>query len=66
MPMCVNCSKLAYIFTKKSCLRCKSEVVVNIAVICEVCAGKENNCSVCLKKINNTPRLSKGCNCGKK
>lgn len=64
--MCASCSKLAFLYTKKSCLRCQGEVVITIAVICEICSTKEQICSVCLKKIVNNPPRTGGCGCGKK
>lgn len=63
--MCASCSKLAYLFTKKPCARCKGEVVITIASICEICSTNGKVCSVCLKNIV-APRASKGCGCGKK
>ena len=61
--ICSSCSKLAFLYIKKSCLRCQSTVVITIAVICELCSTKDNICSICLKKIQKTgPKL--GCNCG--
>lgn len=52
---CNNCVKLAYLHTKKSCIRCQSEVLNNISVLCIKCASTEGVCSVCLKK--NTPKV---------
>lgn len=63
--ICANCSKLAFLYCKKSCLRCQGQVVVNIAVICEVCSAKDNVCTICLKKIQGPTRPA-GCGCGKK
>ena len=64
--MCTNCSKLAFIYVKKACLRCQGEVAINIAVVCEICSAKNKICTVCSKKI--LPPVSKvgGCGCGKK
>lgn len=63
--LCSNCSKLMILYTKKKCVRCQSDVIQNISVICEYCSLRENICAACLKKINN-PSLArkKGCNCG--
>ncbi len=47
---CNNCVKLAYLHTKKKCIRCQSEVLNNISVICVKCSGAEGICSVCLRK----------------
>ena len=63
--ICSNCSKLAYLYTNKNCLRCQGNVTVNIAVICEVCSANSNNCTICLKNIPKNPPQSGGCNCGK-
>jgi hypothetical protein len=64
--MCSGCSKLAFVYTKKTCHRCQGAVVVNIAVICELCSAKDHICTVCLKRIQNSPPRTKGCGCGKK
>jgi hypothetical protein len=62
---CPGCSKLAHLFTKKNCLRCSGAVVVNIAVICEVCSIKDKICAVCLRKIPSLSPRSGGCGCQK-
>lgn len=62
--LCINCSKLAFLHTKKKCIRCQGEVLNNISVLCEFCSKSDNVCSVCLKKTNNSfaDKLSKsGC-----
>lgn len=64
--MCSSCSRLAFLYTKKICIRCQGEVAVNIAVICEICSIKNKICSVCSKKIQNQPPRTGGCGCGKK
>ncbi len=64
--MCASCSKLAFLYTKKSCLRCKADVLVTIATICELCSTKDKVCSVCLKKIPTVTSKKGGCGCGKK
>jgi len=64
--MCSNCSKLAFLYTKKQCMRCQGVVVVNVAVICELCSTNDKICSVCLKKLTPLQPKSGGCNCGKK
>jgi hypothetical protein len=46
---CNNCIKLAYLHTKKKCIRCQGEVLNNIAVLCNRCSSNESVCSVCLK-----------------
>lgn len=63
--MCPNCSKLAFLYTKKKCNRCQGEVIVNIAQICELCSFNEKICSICIKKIQNKA-THKGCGCGGK
>jgi len=63
--MCPSCSKLAFLYTKKSCIRCQGDVIANIAALCEQCSITDKLCSVCLKKI--IPASSKrGCGCGGK
>ncbi len=47
---CNNCVKLAYLHTKKKCIRCQSEVLNNISILCVKCSGTEGVCSVCLRK----------------
>lgn len=63
---CSNCAKLAFIYTKKACLRCQGEVAINIAVICEKCSSINRICTVCSKKIVDPSVNKGGCNCGKK
>jgi hypothetical protein len=64
--MCTNCSKLAFIYTKKRCIRCQAEVLVTVAVLCELCSLNDRICSVCLKKISNPATVQRGCGCGGK
>lgn len=64
--ICAACSKLAYLNNIKPCLRCQGQVIVNIAVICEVCSTKDQLCSVCLKKTLPASARTGGCGCGKK
>jgi len=65
---CNNCVKLAYLHTKRRCIRCQSEVLNNISVLCIRCSGEEGVCSVCLKKSQRTGSQNpnkKGCgSCG--
>lgn len=63
--MCENCSKLAFLYTKKACVRCQSSVIISLAVLCELCSFGDKICSVCLKKIQ-IARPARGCNCGHK
>lgn len=51
---CPNCSKLAILHTKKTCIRCQGEVFNNLSVLCETCSGTEKICSICLKKTQNS------------
>ena len=51
---CPNCLKLAYLHTKKPCLKCQGEVLNTISVLCEFCSNTEKICAVCLKKVNNS------------
>jgi hypothetical protein len=67
---CNNCVTLAYLHTKKSCIRCQSDVLNNISVLCERCSGNEGVCSACLKKnsrrANPNSSTKRGCkSCGK-
>lgn len=66
--MCFNCSKLSFLNTKKTCIRCQGEVFNNLSVLCEHCSSSERQCSICLKKIiSQTDRnKQRGCNCGRK
>lgn len=48
--LCNNCVKLAYLHTKKKCVRCQGDVFENISVLCNRCSVAEGVCSVCLKK----------------
>ncbi len=64
--MCIVCSKLAFLYTKKPCIRCKGDVIASISVICEMCSFKEKVCTVCLKKVQNPASQTGGCGCGKK
>lgn len=65
---CNNCIKLAYLHTKKKCIKCQSEVLNNISVLCIKCAGTEGVCSVCLKhtsRVTSPVNYNKGCrSCG--
>ncbi len=63
--MCSGCSKLSFLYTKKNCLKCQSEVIITIAVICEICSSKSKICSACLRKLPS-PNHTGGCGCGKK
>lgn len=51
---CTNCSKLAFLYTKRSCIRCQAEILNNLSVLCEKCSESEKVCSVCLKKVQNS------------
>lgn len=65
---CNNCVKLAYLHTKKSCIKCQSDVLNNISVLCAKCSGNEGVCAVCLKKVLSGANSStkRGCkSCGK-
>jgi hypothetical protein len=65
--MCSSCSKLALLYvSNKQCMRCQGAVVVNMAVICEVCSATDKICTVCLKKLTPLQPKPGGCNCGKK
>ncbi len=63
---CANCSKLSIIYLKKVCMRCQSEVLNNISVLCETCSLRDKICSACLKIVGASPVSRKrGCGCGK-
>ena len=62
---CQSCSKLAYLFTKKKCVRCQADVLHNISVLCDKCSATSKQCAACLKKYDPRPP-SKGCGCGGK
>lgn len=64
--MCPSCTKLAFIYLNKQCLRCQGVVNINIAVICENCSFNDKICTICLKKIQNSTQSNRGCGCGKK
>ena len=51
---CNNCSKLNFLYTQKTCMKCKAAVLNNISVLCEQCSATNLTCSVCLKKIHNS------------
>jgi hypothetical protein len=64
--LCSNCTSLAFTYTKKKCVRCKSDVNINIYILCDTCAKKDNSCNACLKKINLSPpkNIVGKCRCG--
>jgi hypothetical protein len=64
--MCGSCAKLAFLYTKKQCIRCQGEVIVTIAVLCEFCSLTNKICSVCLKKTQSVAAVRGGCGCGGK
>jgi len=49
---CPSCAKLSILVTKRTCIRCKGEILNNISCICENCAKEKKVCSVCLKKLS--------------
>jgi len=49
---CNNCIRLTYLNTKKKCMKCQSDVYINIAVLCDNCSASEGTCGICLKKNN--------------
>lgn len=66
--LCTNCVKLAFLNTKKSCIKCQGMVYTNISVFCDSCSNTEKQCAVCLKKVISEAvrALKRGCNCGGK
>lgn len=64
---CQACTKLAILFTNRTCVRCQGNITNNISCICDKCSNEQNICSCCLKKmINlNIKKPSGGCkSCG--
>lgn len=62
---CQNCTKLVLLHTKKTCIKCHGEVLINICVLCESCSNTDKKCAVCLKKTDSSfaKKLSTyGCN----
>lgn len=49
--LCNHCEKLALLPNKRTCLRCKGDILTNLAVICDHCSKSENLCSICLKRL---------------
>ena len=64
--LCTNCLYLAFMYSNKKCIRCNSDVTINISVLCEQCSLTSKSCAVCLKKIVNHKINKGGCGCGKK
>lgn len=54
---CKNCLNLNKLATKRKCLRCKSEIVNNLSVLCTSCSDSSKECEICLKKIQNSSVL---------
>lgn len=52
--MCPTCSKLAYQVTNKKCIKCQGAVFNTLSVLCDLCSNTNKNCSVCLKKVDNS------------
>lgn len=65
--LCATCSKLAFLVTKRICVRCGMAILNNLSVICDYCSNNDRVCSVCLKKIQSPSVLrNRGCGrCGK-
>lgn len=67
--LCSTCSKLAILYTNKTCIKCQGSVHQNICVLCESCSKTSKTCAACLKKVYSVfdhPKMS-GCKgCGKK
>ena len=65
--LCNNCKNLAFLVTKRICIKCGIDVLNNISVLCELCSNTDRICSVCLKKIHEMIKHNyQGCNhCGK-
>lgn len=66
--LCPNCNKLAFMHTKRSCIRCQNDVFSNISVLCDSCSSNARQCAVCLKKVFTEAERArnKGCGCGRK
>lgn len=52
--LCPTCTKLAFQYTKKLCLRCQAPVTKSICALCELCSNSDKQCSACLKKLQNS------------
>lgn len=66
--LCNHCEKLAFLPNKRICLRCKGNILNNLAVVCDHCSKSENLCAVCLKKLieYKNKRVKSNCSsCGK-
>lgn len=67
--LCQSCLKLSFQYIDKKCVRCKGEVLVNLAILCENCSSQDKSCAVCLKKVDPSAKKvlsSGGCRCGSK
>ena len=53
---CDQCAKLAYLESKRICVRCQGSILNNISCICDGCSKDQNICSVCLKKLNTNQK----------
>ena len=66
---CDTCKKLAYLYTKKTCMKCQGAVNISISIMCDSCSATAQSCSACLKKIHSqsiNKIASPGCrSCGK-
>jgi len=63
--LCQSCSKLATVYTKKTCMKCQLPVNESISVLCDMCSKQSKSCSACLRKIGQN-RAIKDCGCNKK
>lgn len=66
--LCSNCVKLAFVNTKKSCIKCHGTILTNISILCDFCSNTEKQCAVCLKRVisESERAVKRGCKCGKK
>ncbi len=66
--LCSNCVKLAFIASKRKCIRCSNETTNGICVLCDFCSGAEKQCAVCVKKISEyylNKSFTRNCGCKK-
>lgn len=68
--LCPQCTKLAILNTKKSCVKCHGEVLNKLSSLCDKCSLEQSVCSICLKKLHygsgqNKFTKNRGCrSCG--
>lgn len=48
---CSTCANLQILSANKICIKCRSSVKHNIAVLCDVCSATSQCCAACLRKV---------------